>query len=64
MLTLAQAAAQLGLSPTTLRNQVNAGRLEATLVGKTWVVTQEAIDRYRAERMGRIGRPAKAKPIT
>jgi len=59
MLTLAQAAEQLGLSPTTLRNQVLAGKLRAELVGKTYVVTPAEVERYRAERLGRIGRPRK-----
>lgn len=57
MLTLAQAAARLGLSPSTLRTQVKAGRMRGRLIGKTWTVTEREIERYRAESLGRIGRP-------
>lgn len=61
MMTLAQAAVRLGVSPTTLRNQVLLGRLQATLYGKTYLVTAEEVERYRAETLGRHGRPAKPK---
>jgi predicted site-specific integrase-resolvase len=56
MLTLAQAGASLGVSPATLRSQVRNGRLRATLIGKTYVVTPREIERYRAESLGRPGR--------
>lgn len=56
MLTLAQAGALLGVSPATLRSQVRNGRLRATLVGKTYVVTPREVERYRAESLGRPGR--------
>lgn len=62
MLTLAEAAVRLGLSHSTLRNQVRAGRLRARLVGKTYVVTERELERYRAESLGRPGRHA-ARPI-
>ena len=47
MLTLAQAAALLGLSPSTLRGQVAKGRLRARLIGKTWIVSEREVERYR-----------------
>lgn len=53
MLTLAQAAVRLGLSPSTLRVQVKRGKLRARLVGKTWTVTEREVERYRAESLGR-----------
>jgi excisionase family DNA binding protein len=59
MLTLAEAAARLGLSPSTLRHQAQAGRLRATLVGKTYVVSVREVERYRDEHQGRMGRPRK-----
>jgi excisionase family DNA binding protein len=59
MLTLAQAASRLGVSPSTLRTQVHAGRLRARIVGKTWTVTEREVERYRAESLGKVGRPAK-----
>ncbi len=58
MLTLSEAAAQLGLAASTLRHQVQAGRLRARLVGKTYVVTAGEVERYRAEHLGRPGRPS------
>lgn len=59
MLTLAQAAIRLGVSPSTLRNQVKAGRLRARLVGKTWTISERECDRYAAESLGRPGRHAR-----
>ena len=57
-LTLAEAGARLGLSASTLRSQVRNGRLRAELVGKTWVVAERELERYRAESLGRPGRHA------
>lgn len=57
ILTLAEASDRLGLSASTLRNQVKAGKLRARLVGKTWTVTERELERYRAEHMGKVGRP-------
>lgn len=50
MLTLKQAAARLGLSPETLRLQVRAGKMRATLAGKTYLVTASEVRRYDAFR--------------
>ena len=55
-ITLAQAGALLGVSPASLRNQVRNGRLTATKVGTTWVVTPREVERYRTESLGRPGR--------
>ena len=56
ILTLAEAGDRLGLSASTLRHQVHAGRLRATLIGKTWTVTEREVERYRAESLGKPGR--------
>jgi excisionase family DNA binding protein len=56
-LTLSEAAEKLGLAASTLRHQVQAGRLRARLVGKTYVVTEREVERYRRERLGKPGRP-------
>jgi excisionase family DNA binding protein len=56
ILTLAEAGDRLGLSASTLRTQVRRGRLRATMVGKTWTVTEREVERYRAESLGRPGR--------
>jgi excisionase family DNA binding protein len=58
-LTLAEAASRLGVSPSTLRNQIHNGRLRGKLVGKTWTVTDGEVARYQRESLGRIGRPTK-----
>ena len=62
ILTLAQAGDRLGLSASTLRNQVKAGRLRATLIGKTWTVTEREVERYRSESLGKPGRHS-APPV-
>jgi len=56
MLTLQEAAARLGVAASTLRHQVQAGRLRARLVGKTYIVTDREVERYRRESLGQPGR--------
>jgi excisionase family DNA binding protein len=58
MLTLTEAAAELGVSSATLRHQVQGGRLAARLFGKTYVISSEELERYRATSLGRPGRPS------
>jgi excisionase family DNA binding protein len=58
MLTLTEAAAELGLSASTLRHQVQLGRMQARLFGKTYVVTEREVSRYRATSLGKPGRPS------
>jgi hypothetical protein len=43
ILTLAEAAAMLGLAPGTLRIQARKGRLGARIVGKTYVTTRSEV---------------------
>lgn len=57
ILTLAEAAKLLDRSPETLRVQARAGQLRARLIGKTWVTTLDEVERYRAQHLGRVGRP-------
>lgn len=57
VLSLAEAAAELGVSPGTLRTQVRRDRLRARRVGGTWITTREEVLRYRTEDLGRHGRP-------
>ena len=64
MLTLSEAADELGLAASTLRHQVQAGRLRARLVGKTYVITERELARYRAESLGRPGRRHQAATRT
>ena len=62
MLTLTQAAARLGLSPSTLRNQIHGGRLTARKVGRDWTVSEREVERYRASSLGKVGRPHAMSP--
>lgn len=48
-MTLVQAAAELGLTPDTLRQQIHAGKLRARKVGRDWHVTPKEVERYRLE---------------
>jgi excisionase family DNA binding protein len=59
MLTLGQAAARLGLSPSTLRSQIHNGHLRGRLVGKTWTISERELDRYAASSLGKPGRRPK-----
>lgn len=50
MMTLAEAAERLHLSPDTLRKQAQRGKLKATRIGKRLYVVEEAeVERYRVE---------------
>ena len=49
MLTLAEAAERLGLSPETLRWQIKNGRLKARKVGPIWTVSEREVERYARE---------------
>ena len=57
-MTLTEAAARLGMAASTLRHQIHNGRLRARLIGKTYVVSERELARYRAESRGRVGRPS------
>jgi excisionase family DNA binding protein len=50
-MTVREAAEYLGLSPTTVRNQINNGALAATKVGRDWLIERHEADRYRRDRM-------------
>lgn len=52
-MTLTEAAALLGLSPTTLRSQIRHGALRATKKGRDWHVTPGEVERYRRESLGK-----------
>lgn len=49
MLTLTEAAEQLGLSAETLRWQIRNGKLRARKVGPIWTVSEREVERYRRE---------------
>ena len=52
-MTLAEAAAILGVTADTLRQQIAAGRLRATKRGRDWWVTPKAVADYRAAHLGK-----------
>jgi excisionase family DNA binding protein len=58
-LTLAEAAQEAGLDPSTLRWQIKNGKLEAMKKGRDWLVTRSALTRYLKNRAP-SGRRAKA----
>jgi hypothetical protein len=60
VISLAEAGDELGLSASTLRHQAQLGRLDAKVVGKTWITTRQEVERYRVEQLGRVGRPSAA----
>jgi hypothetical protein len=57
IMSLAEAADELGLGQSTLRAQVKARHLVARNVGKTWITTRDEVERYRRNHLGKIGRP-------
>jgi lambda repressor-like predicted transcriptional regulator len=62
--TLAEAGRRIGLSPSTLRNQVKRGVLPATLIGKTYVVRPHDLERYERENKGKLGAASPLHPRT
>ena len=61
VLTLTEAAQELGLKAATLRSQIRYGAIKAMKVGPVWVMTQEEVARYRADHRGRYGARATRK---
>ena len=55
-MTTKEAAALLGLSPATVRRQVENGAITARKVGRDWTITPREVERYRAESLGKPGR--------
>ena len=56
-MTTSEAASALGISVNTVRHQIGAGRLRASRQGRDWLVTAGEVERYRADSLGRPGRP-------
>ena len=48
-MTLAEAAALLGVTAATLRQQIANGKLRASKRGRDWWVTKGEVDRYQRE---------------
>jgi excisionase family DNA binding protein len=52
-MTTGEAAALLGLSPATVRRQVENGAMKARKVGRDWHITPAEVERYRRESLGK-----------
>jgi len=61
MMTLVEAAAALGVTAATLRQQVAASRLRASKIGPLWVVQEREVERYRRDSLGQPGAPKKRR---
>jgi excisionase family DNA binding protein len=48
-MTLTEAAAILGVTPDTLRQQIANGKLRASKRGRDWWVTAREVERYQRE---------------
>lgn len=57
LMSLNDAAKELGVAAVTLRAQASRGRLRAVNVGGSWITTRQDVDRYRAAHLDRRGRP-------
>ncbi|MBA2718812.1 MAG: helix-turn-helix domain-containing protein [Chloroflexi bacterium] len=55
LLTLVQAAEQLGVAPATLRAQIHRGKLRAQKLGRDWLVDKAEVERYRTDSLKRTG---------
>ncbi len=55
LLTLHQASERTGIAHETLRQQARKGVLAATMLGRQWVVTPEALDAYVRDHKGKHG---------
>ena len=53
MIGTTDAAKRLGISPMRVRQLVEAGRLPAQKIGRTWVVDERDLERVRDRKPGR-----------
>ena len=63
LLTLKQAAKQLGITADTLRAQIRKERLRATKLGRDWLVEGAEVTRYERDSLGRPGRPGRPSQL-
>jgi excisionase family DNA binding protein len=52
-MTIPEAAAVLGLAPSTLRHQINNRKLKAHRMGRNWYVAPSEVERYARESQGK-----------
>jgi excisionase family DNA binding protein len=61
MLTVAEAAAELGVSPITIRRAVGNGTITpARLNGRTYLIPRAQVERYRRDSLGQPGNRKRA----
>lgn len=58
-MTLIEAAKLLGVSADYLRVAANRGALKAEKFGRDWLVSNEEVERYASEHLGKRGRRKK-----
>ena len=61
LLTVAEAAAALGIEPSSVRHAIRSGRLSAQKAGRDWWLRAEDVLTYKAKRRN-SGRPYK-RPV-
>ncbi len=62
LFTTAEVALMLGLSPYAIKSAIRRGTLESVLASPhVRLISQAAIDTYRQEHLGHVGRPARKK---
>lgn len=49
MQSVPEAAKLLGLAPATIRQQIRNGKLAARKISRDWYLTEQEVERYRAE---------------
>lgn len=59
VVTITEAAQELGVRPDSLRQAVLRGAVKAMRAGGIWLITREELDRYNRERIKGRGRPRK-----
>jgi hypothetical protein len=64
-LTVAQAARELGITPSGLRTAISEGRLKRILLHKrTSLIAREEMERYRREHLGKQGKRPQPEGLT
>jgi predicted transcriptional regulator len=64
-ITVAQAAKELGITPSAVRTAINEGRLKRRLLHKrASVIAREDVERYRSEHLGRQGKRPQPEGLT
>jgi predicted transcriptional regulator len=64
-MSVAQAAQELGITPSAVRTAINEGRLQRTLLHKrTSLIARKDVETYRREHLGRQGKRPQPEGLT